>query len=215
MVWVNTTDEVPFMPKSPFEMKKGHQVIKFRADKFVPSSVHDEDGRDDPYGRSVMPIMHALSRGELRAYIQLDSGYLPIPKSMWAPDENGSWPVGWLIGQMDPIPFGDEAERIIEFPYVGASVLFLESEYKKWANSPNGKPRQAIDQPGYVSEQNIRTWLTTVDTNQFKQAELLAAAQKWFSPHIVRPYHVKKARREIEPGNRKSGPKSGSRAIPD
>lgn len=214
MAWVNTTDDLPFLPDSHFSMMSGHQVIAWRAAKFMPSPAHDEDGLDDPYGRSVMPIMRALSRGELRAYIHLESGYLPIPKSMWAPNENGSWPVGWLMGQMDPIPFSDEAERRIEVPFAGATVMFLDSEVKKWASSESGKPNQGTGQTDYVSEQDILTWLTTLETSQFKQGDLLTKAQDRFAPRIVRPYHVKKARREIEAGGRKPGPKSGSPVTP-
>lgn len=222
-MWVNHGSELPFVPAQPFQMWSGADAIAWRAAKYRSVTLIDGPGPDRaeyaklnwddaspapglPEDRCVMPVLRALHAGELRALVQLESGYLPIPKETWAPDAEGAWPIGWLLGQLDDVPFGDTMPRPTDLPFRGATVMFLDSEFKLWAFR-SGKPVLPSGAPGSVTYQDVERWLKSFDCRRHTHEELVTRAQNHFAPRIVKPYHVKTARRAIEGEKRKRGPK--------
>ena len=222
-MWVNLGSELPFVPKQPFEMWSGTKAMNWRADKYRGVTLMDGPGPecakdeklnwDDaspapglPEDRCAMPVLRALLAGELRALIQLESGYLPIPKETWAPDAEGAWPIGLLLGQLDNVPFGASMPRTVNLPFQGATIMFLDSEFKLWA-SRSGMPVLPPDAPGFVNYEDVERWLRSFDCSRHKDEELVTRARNHFAPGSIKPYHVKKARRAVEGASRKRGPK--------
>ena len=223
-MWINRSSDLPFVPKQPYAMWSFSQVVKWRGDKFPRNDV--DDGRDPDrtiypllnreeeaplFGRladrCIMPILRALHHGKLRAYIQLESGFQPISKEVWAPDEHDEWPVGWLFGQLEDIPFGNGCPRDIEGPFRGATIMFLDSEVKRWAASDEGKPRLPSDRAERIAYERIVDWMRSFDTTSYTGSALFECAVEHFRPRIVLPFHVKKARRVVEGEPRGPGPK--------
>lgn len=223
-MWINRGPELPFVPKAFFEMWSGDKAIEWRAAKYRGHTLVDGPDPDrscdpsldwddcssvpgTPDDRSVMPILRALHEGQLTALIQLESGFQPVPKEVWAPNKKGEWPVGWLLGQLDEFPFGEASPRDIDLPFRGATVMFLDSDFKRWAGSQAGKPQLPADEPDAATYTEVERWLKSFDCNQVTHEDLCKIAKKHFAPRSVVPFHVKRARREIEGGPRRPGPK--------
>ena len=222
-MWVNRGPELPFMPKRAFEAWSGDKVVSWRADKYPRADLLEspEPGecselltRTDntpslgaPADRCVMPVMRALLSGQLRAVIQLQYGFQPIPKEMWAPDESGEWPIAWLYGRLEEAPFGSGISRQLSEPYRDATVMFLDYEVKIWAASADGEPKLPAERDGYVAIEDVESWMRSIGSEQYSGQILQTMARKRFWPLAVRPYHVKKARLTVEAAGRKSGPR--------